>query len=145
MFHRHWTKNLKATPHGWISGIPSTSLAHRIPINRPPVLPTRNTSETSQDDNGSLRSPTPFLSPRTGPPHNQGPDPQHIMVPELSYCTTMPHHNHPHTSIIWLGHGGTATNQMKDFYGVKVIPGYLMDLRSFGPCITISCLICQWY
>jgi len=46
MFHRHWTRNLKAIPHGWISGCPSTSLAHRIPINQPPALPTRKTSET---------------------------------------------------------------------------------------------------
>ena len=109
-------------------------------INPQPYLPERL---LKQDDDGSLRSPTPFLSPRTGPPHNQGPDPQYIMVPEFSYHTTILHHNYPHTSIIWLGHGGTATNQMKDFYGVKVIPGYLMDLRSDGPCITISCLICQ--
>ena len=25
--------------------------------------------------------------------HNKGPDPQHIMVPEFSYCTAMLHHN----------------------------------------------------
>jgi hypothetical protein len=86
----------KVASHGWTSACHPSSLARRIPLNldMPPSSPTKKTFiydhlKTMDPCNhpDHFHHHGQFLS------HNMGPGPQHVMVPEFSYCATTLHHN----------------------------------------------------
>ncbi|KAF8628840.1 hypothetical protein AX17_005900 [Amanita inopinata Kibby_2008] len=86
----------QASHSGWVSACSPSSPARQnvIDLDNPPP---RSDKKTFIYDH--IRSTDPCLHPEhfyhhgQFLSHNEGPTPQHTMVPEFSYCSTMIHHN----------------------------------------------------
>ncbi|KAF8154717.1 glycosyl transferase family 90-domain-containing protein [Crassisporium funariophilum] len=86
----------KINPIGWVSACSPASVARRKPVDldNPPPRPTKKTFIWEhQNSMDPCRHPDHFHHHGQFLSHNNGPTPQHALVPEFSYCSTTIHHN----------------------------------------------------